>query len=115
MLVRRNRVNTAVLCLAVALCGACAPDEHTSSGDDLPVTLEDPAAVEREVQRVFNDAACWCQSHLLLPNRGSGVPTSVRTAPLNIPDVQYYAYEERLNRFAQTHAPDPATCELSED
>lgn len=69
---------------AMLVCGAC---EVAPSSEALGGRAEDPAAVDAEVQRVFDDAACWCESYLFLPYEAADTPASLRARRLYLADV----------------------------
>ncbi|WP_236516029.1 hypothetical protein [Sandaracinus amylolyticus] len=103
------------LALSALVVAGCAP----SSTDDSLETTYDPSAVEREVQRVFDDAACYCESHLLWPNISA--TADVRTDILRPATVGLLG-DGRLTTFVQRTAgartgeiTAPPYCALGED
>ena len=101
---KRKKAILGALLLTIGLGPGCDPQSATSE------VVPDPGAVEAEVQRVFNDAACFCESYLIYPNDQFAVAPTVyiRTAHV-ASDARLLSY---LAPYHRAGAEAPSQCEL---
>jgi hypothetical protein len=101
----RSRILVALVVAGSVSASACSPD---GSDSGLEFSTDDPGAVESEVQRVFDDAACWCESYMLRPFAPPAtVPANLATSLVYpsdasaVGDTRLVAYANPRTQFGE--------------